>query len=129
MATRFGAIFDAITDRYADALMVGGMTIFAARFESHPHPEFVGMLALAGSLAVSYSRARIEASMKLAPSDGVFGLASRDARSLLAAVGTVLGLCWWTLIVLAAASFLTVAWRLAYLRVRYGGKPVAGGGG
>jgi phosphatidylglycerophosphate synthase len=121
MSTRFGAVLDAVTDRYADAMMLGGMTIYAARFEDWPHPELVGMLALAAALTVSYSRARIEASLRVDPSDGVFGLASRDVRSLIAAVGTVAGQCYWTLIVLAAASALTVAFRLFYLRFRYPG--------
>ncbi len=123
MATRFGEVFDAVTDRYADAVMLAGMTVYAARFESHPHPETVGILALAGALVVSYSRARIEADLGSEPAlaggsmDSVFGLASRDVRSLVAAVGAVAGQCWWTLIVLAAISSLTVAWRLVYLRV------------
>jgi len=116
MSSRFGAVLDAVTDRYADALMLGGMTVYAARFEDWPRAEGVGVLAVAAALIVSYSRARIEASMQIAPSDGVFGLASRDVRSLVAAIGTVLGMCYWTLVVLAAASALTVAWRLAYLR-------------
>jgi phosphatidylglycerophosphate synthase len=119
MSTKFGAVLDAVTDRYADALMLGGMTVYAARFEDWPRPEVVGVLALAAALIVSYSRARIEASMRIAPSDGVFGLASRDVRLLVAAVGTVLGQCYWTLAILAAASALTVAWRLLYLRFRY----------
>ncbi len=118
LSTRFGAVLDAVTDRYADAIMLAGMTVYAVRFEDWAHAEFVGMLALAASLTVSYSRARIEASMAMAPSDGLFGLASRDVRSLVAAIGTVAGQCYWTLLVLAAASALTVAWRLAYLRFR-----------
>ncbi len=118
LSTRFGAVLDAVTDRYADAIMLAGMTVYAVRFEDWAHAEFVGMLALAASLTVSYSRARIEASMAMAPSDGLFGLASRDVRSLVAAIGTVAGQCYWTLVVLAAASALTVAWRLAYLRFR-----------
>ncbi len=117
-ATRFGAALDSITDRYADALVLAGMTIYAARFEDWPRAAVVGVLALGGALTVSYSRARIEASMGLEPSDGVFGLASRDARLLVAAAGTVAGQCYWTLAILAAASWLTVAWRLAYLRFR-----------
>lgn len=111
-ASRFGEVLDAVTDRYADAAMIAGMTVFALRFESHGHAEFAGLLALAGSLGVSYSRARIEGALSMAPSDGVFGLASRDVRSLAAAIGTVLGQCYWTLLVLFAASALTVAWRL-----------------
>ncbi|MFN0095478.1 MAG: CDP-alcohol phosphatidyltransferase family protein [Dehalococcoidia bacterium] len=117
MATKFGGVLDAVTDRYADAFMLAGMTVYAARFEDLPRPEVVGVLALGAALSVSYSRARIEASMGLGPSDGLFGLASRDVRSLVAAIGTVLGLCYWTLVVLAVASAFTVAWRLLYLRI------------
>lgn len=123
-ATRFGAIFDAVTDRYADAAMLAGMAVYAVRFEDHPRPEFIGMLALGAALIVSYSRARVEADLpEIAASgnlDSIFGLASRDVRLFVAAIGTVAGQCYWTLVVLAAASALTVAWRLAYLRVKAG---------
>lgn len=129
MATRFGGVLDAVTDRYADAVMLGGMTVYAVRFEDHARPEVVGALALAAALSVSYSRARIEASLgdlarqrsRLGNVDAIFGLASRDARSLVAAIGTVAGECYWALAVLAVASWLTVAWRLVYLRVTAGG--------
>lgn len=125
-ATRFGAVFDAVTDRYGDAAMLAGMTVYAARFEAHSHAEFVGMLALGAALIVSYSRARIEADLpdvvEAGRMDSIFGLASRDVRSLVAAVGTVAGQCYWTLIVLAAISAATIAWRLAYLRVTVGAR-------
>ena len=42
MATRFGAVLDAVTDRYADAVMLAGMTVFAFRFEDLPRPEVAG---------------------------------------------------------------------------------------
>lgn len=119
LASRFGGVYDAVSDRYADAIMLGGMTVFAVRFEDHARPEFVGMLALGAALIVSYSRARIEADLPEAIASGrldsIFGLASRDVRSLIAAIGTVAGQCYWTLIVLAVLSGLTIAWRLAYL--------------
>lgn len=127
MATRFGAVFDAVTDRYADALMLGGMTVYAARFEDLPRAEVVGALALAGALIVSYSRARIEADLPQALEggslDSIFGLASRDVRSLIAAVGAAAGQCYWTLVILAVISGATVAWRLAYLRAKGIGGP------
>ena len=129
LVTRFGGVFDAVTDRYADAAMLAGMTVYAFRFESHPHAETVGMLALAGALVVSFSRARIEADLAGDPAlaarnvDSIFGFASRDVRSLVMAIGAVLGQCWWTLIVLAAISGLTIAWRLAYLRIHRIGFP------
>lgn len=119
LTSRFGGVYDAVSDRYADAIMLGGMAVFAIRFEDHPRPEFVGMLALGAALIVSYSRARIEADLPEAIAagnlDSVFGLASRDVRSLIAAVGTVAGQCYYTLIVLAVLSGVTIAWRLAYL--------------
>lgn len=84
------------------------------------------MLALAGALTVSYSRARIEASLSAASqNDALFGWASRDVRSLIAAAGTIAGQCYWTLAVLAALSCVTVAWRLVYLRAKHvGTEPV-----
>jgi len=125
-ATRFGGVFDAVTDRYGDAAMLAGMTVYAVRFESHSHAGFVGMVALGAALIVSYSRARIEADLPdvAAPGslDSVFGFASRDVRLLLAAIGTMAGQCWWTLIVLAVLSSVTIAWRLAYLRVKVGAR-------
>lgn len=125
-ATRFGGVFDAVTDRYADAIILAGMTVYAVRFEDQPRPEFVGALALGAALIVSYSRARIEADLPdIAASgnlDSIFGLASRDVRLLAAAIGTVLGQCYWTLIILAAVSGLTIAWRLLYLRITVGAR-------
>ena len=99
LVSRFGEVFDAVTDRYADAFMLAGMTVYAARFEAHSHPETIGLLALGGALTVSYSRARIEADLGNDPAlaggslDSVFGLASRDVRSLIAAAGAVAGQC------------------------------------
>jgi phosphatidylglycerophosphate synthase len=129
MVSRFGGVLDAVTDRYADAVMLGGMTVYAARFEDHARPEVIGALALTAALSVSYSRARIEASLgdlpissRLTGVDAVFGLASRDVRSLIAAAGTIAGECYWTLVILAAASGLTVAWRLVYLRLVTGAR-------
>ncbi len=120
-ATRLGAVFDAVTDRYADAAIIAGMTVYAARFEDWPRPEFVGLLALGASLIVSYSRARIEADLphaaRAANLDSIFGLASRDVRSLLLALGAVLGQCYLALALVTLLAALTIAWRLLYLRL------------
>lgn len=118
--SRFGEVIEGIGGRYSEAAILAGMTLYAIRFETFPRPEVAGMLALGTALTVAYSHARIEASLgkKLADTkaDRVFGLASHDLRLLIAAIGTVAGQCYWTLIVLAAISGLTIAWRLAYLR-------------
>lgn len=130
-ATKFGAVLDAVAGRYADAAVLAGMTAYAVRFEDHAHAETAGVLALAGALVVSYGHARIEASLpdaleaangqgdrrstNLAPM--VLTLGSRDVRLLIAAVGTVLGQCYWTLILLAILTGVMVGWRLLYLRL------------
>jgi phosphatidylglycerophosphate synthase len=118
--SRFGDVIDGIAGRYAEAAILAGMTIYAVRFETLPQPEVMGLLALGGALTLSYSDARIEASLGRRvvghPADLVFGLASPDVRLLIAAVGTVAGQCYWTLAVLTAITGLTIAWRLFYLR-------------
>lgn len=117
-ASRFGAALDAIADRYADAAILGGMTVYAARFEGEEYAAVAGALALAGALTVSYSRARAEAEgVNLVGSESwivnsLGMLATRDVRLLAAAGGTVAGECFWTLVGLAAVSGVTVGVRL-----------------
>src|SRR6476660_9191922 len=60
MASRFGGVFDSVLDRYADALIVGGMAWYAYGYEDYPQPLLLGLVALVGFLLVTYSRARLE---------------------------------------------------------------------
>jgi phosphatidylglycerophosphate synthase len=116
MQTRFGGLLDAVCDRYADAAIYAGMTVYAVREQDIQEGALVGLIALSGALLVSYSRARIEASVKTELNDGLLGLASRDVRLLIAAIGTIAGQPFWTLVVLATLTYLTVAWRLWQVR-------------
>ena len=117
METRFGGVLDAVLDRYADAAIAAGMAWYAYRFEAWPQPLLVGMVAAAGFLLVSYSRARLEREAGADAVAGLLGIASRDVRLLALAVGAVAGQAYWTLVVVGAASYLTVVWRLwAYRR-------------
>ena len=113
-ASRFGAVFDAVLDRYADAAIVGGMTWWAWSHPefSGPQPLVVGIAALTGFLIVSYSRARLEAGGLRELLAGGALLASRDVRLLLAAIGSVVGQTYWTLVVLGSISYLVLIWRL-----------------
>jgi phosphatidylglycerophosphate synthase len=115
MSSTFGGVFDATLDRWADVLILSGMTLWAVDRESWDLAPVAGFLAVAGSLLVSYSRARIEASTDAKASDMLFGLASRDVRLLVAAIGAIAGLAYFTLWLIAAATLLTVGWRLASL--------------
>jgi len=117
-ASRFGAVFEAVAGRYADAAILGGMTVYAARFEGWPQPEAVGIAAIAGALTVAYAGARIRASLGDRPRTGEAGFGGRDVELVVAAVAAILGQCYWALAVLGALSATAVAWQLGYLRIR-----------
>jgi len=112
MATRFGGLFDAVLDRFADAAIAGGMAVYAARYEDWPGALVLGFAAAIGFLLVSYSRARLETLAGKNTASDLVGLASRDVRLLLLAAGAALGQCWWSLAAVGLLSYLTVAWRL-----------------
>lgn len=112
MASRFGGTFDAVLDRYADAAIAGGMAWYAFEHEGYEHAFVVGFAALVGFLMVSYSRARLEREGGVEAASDLLGLASRDVRLLLLAIGAAAGFAFWALIAVGALSYATVAWRL-----------------
>lgn len=112
MASKFGGLFDAALDRLADAAIAGGMAWYALVHEDWPAPLVVGFAAMVGFILVSYSRARLETMGGMETASELMGLASRDVRLLLLAIGAVLGQCWWALVIVGALSYATVAWRL-----------------
>lgn len=112
LATRFGGVFDAVLDRYADAAIVAGMAWYAYRYEDWRQPALVGLIAIVGFLLVSYSRARLETAGGREVAADLLGIASRDVRLLVLAAGALLGQCWWALTVMAALSYATIVWRL-----------------
>ncbi|HET9200963.1 MAG TPA: CDP-alcohol phosphatidyltransferase family protein [Dehalococcoidia bacterium] len=115
MTSTFGGVFDAALDRWADVLIFSGMALWAAEHEGWELAPVAGFLAVVGSLLVSYSRARIEASTDAQATDLLFGLASRDVRLFIAAIGAIIGLAYFTLWIIAIATLLTVCWRLVSL--------------
>lgn len=119
MASKFGGLFDAVLDRFADAAIAGGMAWFALAHEDWPAPLAVGFGATVGFLLVSYSRARLETLAGKDATSELLGLASRDVRLVLLAVGAAAGQGWWALVVVGGLSYATVAWRL--LRFRQAG--------
>lgn len=119
MTSNFGAFFDAVLDRYADIGILSGMIYWSLRYENLMIPELVaaaGLLAMAGSLNISYSRARAEASL----GEGFAGqagiVASRDTRLLLIVIGSILGQMFWTLTILAVLTNFVVVWRIFLAR-------------
>jgi CDP-diacylglycerol--glycerol-3-phosphate 3-phosphatidyltransferase len=112
--TPFGAFLDSTTDRISEGFM---LTAIAYVFARHDHDIFVAvaMAAMAGSILVSYTRARAEA-LGLR---GDVGLGSRAERVIVISVG--LGLApWgglpWAIYLLAATAWITVTQRVLHVR-------------
>lgn len=114
-SSRFGAVLDAVLDRYADAAILGGMAWWALQHERYSAALLLGLVALTGAFAVSYSRARIEASAGVKLAGELLGLGSRDVRLLIAAIGCVVGQVWLALALIALLTHATVLWRLVRL--------------
>ena len=119
MASPFGGFFDAVLDRYADVAILAGLTYWALEFEARTADSLVlvfGLLAIAGSLMISYSRARAEATLGGAFPGLAGSLASRDARLLVVMLGAIVGQGAATLFLLAVATNFVVVWRIAVAR-------------
>lgn len=89
--TKFGSFFDAVVDRYSDALVLLGMTLWAASGGAGTAAWAAGFAALSGSFAVTYTRARVDESRRTMFDRGVASLASRDVRLLLVMIGALAG--------------------------------------
>lgn len=112
--TPFGAFLDSTTDRVSEGFMLTAIAFVLAR---HHHPVFVAvaMLAIAASFLVSYTRAKAEA-LGLR---GDVGIGSRAERVVVITAGLLLapwGVLPWSLVLLAATAWFTVAQRVLHVR-------------
>ena len=103
----FGSFLDSLLDRYADSAVLAGIIIGGL---CNP---LMGIVALAGSLMVSYSRARAEAADIKMESVGV---AERAERMLILSIASVAAIFWlpalnFGIILLAVLSNFTVLQR------------------
>lgn len=115
----FGGFFDSVLDRYADAvvyaaIIIAGLSNAAWGFFLGP---IWGFAALAGSLLVSYSRARAEAAGIKMES---VGFAERAERMLILAVVSIVGFFWlpalgYGVALLAVLANFTVIQRALYV--------------
>ncbi len=108
--TTFGKFLDSMLDRYADAIIFCGI-IFGGLCD-----PFWGFIALISSLMVSYARARSEA---LGVGMEAVGIAERAERLIILAAASFLSVVWpealnWATIVLALLTSLTVFQRVVY---------------
>jgi archaetidylinositol phosphate synthase len=111
-ATTFGGFLDSLLDRYADAAVYVGIIVGGLCY------ALWGLVALTGSLLVSYSRARAEAAGVKMES---IGLAERAERIIILAIASLVAFFWQPetaitagIILLAVLSNLTVLQRSVY---------------
>jgi CDP-diacylglycerol---glycerol-3-phosphate 3-phosphatidyltransferase len=112
--TPFGSFLDSTTDRIGESAMLGAIALI---FSRHGNQVALGatVAAVAGSLLVSYTRARAEA-LGLR---GDVGLGSRAERVVVITAGLVLapwGVLPWAIYLLTATAWLTVVQRILGVR-------------
>ena len=107
--TPFGAFFDSVLDRYSDMVLYMGLIVYYVTIGR----SFYGVLAavaMAGSVMVSYARARAES---LIPTCRV-GFMERPERLVLLIIGSVFDRMGPALWMTAVLSTLTVIHRIVY---------------
>ena len=100
--TKFGGFLDSLLDRYSDVVILSSI-IYTSLC-----PLFWGLVALAGSLLVSYARARGEA---LGVEMAGVGVAERADRLVILSLGLLLNFPSWAVILVAVLSHVTVGIR------------------
>jgi CDP-diacylglycerol--glycerol-3-phosphate 3-phosphatidyltransferase len=101
--SRFGAFFDATVDRYAEALVLGGLLVHVVQ-QGTPIDILLVYAAIVGSLLVSYTRAKAE-SLGISCTVGIL---TRAERIALLVIGLFLS-DWHPITALPATLTLTLA--------------------
>lgn len=115
-ATKTGAFLDSTVDRYSEiVVLLGALIYYLARSPAGPEvvTGVVVFLALAGSLMVSYTRARAEAVGRRCE----IGWAERPERVVLLVIGALFGANVFRVVVwiLAALAHLTAVQRVRHV--------------
>lgn len=109
--TKFGSFFDSVIDRYSDSVIYLGIAALFLRSGNNGY-VILAIVAMVGSLAVSYVRAKAE-SLDL---ECEIGLMPRTARIVLLGAAFCIGQVFWGLLLISVLSHLTVLQRILYVR-------------
>jgi len=109
--TKFGGFLDSTIDRYSESVVYGGVLIYVLSTEDVRTGSLLVFVATAGSLLISYARARAEA----AEFKASVGLLARPERVLILAIGLLTGYVIPALWILAIGTHLTVVARMAHV--------------
>ena len=109
--TPFGAFLDSMFDRYADAVVLGGVLVYFTRTDAGTLPIVLTYTAIVGSLIISYARAKAE----LIGIRGSVGFAQRLERVIILAVALLASRPEWGVGILAVITQITAAHRLIHV--------------
>ncbi len=118
-ATPFGAFLDSTLDRYSESIILFGLLVYTLRHPGIQNPLWPAsseqmwmitflFLAMAGSLLVSYTKARAEG----LGIECKTGFLARPERVILLAIGLLTNTGIWALALLAVLSHLTAVERI-----------------
>lgn len=134
VSSRYGMFIDSTFDRFVEVAALLGFTVYLGRFRLGP---FVAAAALAGSLLVSYTRARGE-SVGVTCKEGLMQRAERLLLMFLACVSDSQVTAWrawpegsvalWVLVLIAAGTMVTAVHRTLWIGKRLRRGPPAGKG-
>lgn len=109
--SRFGSFFDSTMDRYADAVILGGVLLYFVNDDAGTWPIMLTFITLVGSLMISYTRSKAE-SIDLR---GDVGFAQRAERVIILSGGLLLGYPVWAIGILAVLTQFTVLQRIFHV--------------
>lgn len=112
-ASEWGAFVDSVTDRFSELFIYGGLIYY---YSAHGQTLWVmlGYAAAAGSVLVSYTKARAD-SLKY---DANIGLLTRMERYMILAPALVLGYPWVAIAIVAVLANVTAVQRIWKVRAQ-----------
>jgi CDP-diacylglycerol--glycerol-3-phosphate 3-phosphatidyltransferase len=120
--TKFGGFLDSTIDRYSEVIVYGGVLAYLLGEGDYRIGALLVFAATAGSLLISYARARAEAAGFRAS----VGLLARPERVLVLAIGLLIEQPIAALWILAVGTHLTVFTRMAHVwRISRSAEPSA----
>lgn len=109
--SKFGGFFDSTVDRYADAVILGGLLIYFTETDAGTTEVLLTFIVLVGSIMISYTRSKAEGlGMR-----GDVGIAQRAERVIILSAALLLSLPVWGLGVLAVLTHFTVLQRVYHV--------------
>jgi phosphatidylglycerophosphate synthase len=117
-SSRYGAWFDAVLDRYADAFLLFGLTWHEYANKPEGLILLIGFLAIIGSFMLSYTADKYDGLMRDRVNLGKAFRLGRDVRVALIFLGALFNQVFLTLVVIAIVMNLETIRRIIICRDR-----------